>query len=176
METLFTSVRCLECGHEMEADLFAARCSACGGVWVEARYDLTALPSDWPALVAPRPANMWRYGELLPFPQGFRAVSMGEGWTPLTRAEGLEWESGYAEQGGEIWIKDERQHPTGSFKDRQAAFTVSALRARGVTEMVLASTGNAAAAYAAYCARAGIKLWVFLTSSVPAEKMRELAP
>ncbi len=175
METLFTSVRCLECGHEMEADLFAARCSACGGVWVEARYDLTALPSDWPALVAPRPANMWRYGELLPFPQGFRAVSMGEGWTPLTRAEGLEWESGYAEQGGEIWIKDERQHPTGSFKDRQAAFTVSALRARGVTEMVLASTGNAAAAYAAYCARAGIKLWVFLTSSVPAEKMRELA-
>jgi threonine synthase len=52
---------------------------------------------------------------------------------------------------------------------------VSALRARGIENVVLASTGNAAAAYAAYCARADIKLWAFVTSSVPAEKMRELA-
>ena len=96
---------------------------------------------------------------------------MGEGWTPLTRAEGLEQESGHRE----IWIKDERQSPTGSFKDRQAAFTVSSLKAQGIDELVIASTGNAAAAYAAYCARAGIKLWVFLPNNVPAEKVRELA-
>jgi threonine synthase len=95
---------------------------------------------------------------------------MGEGWTPLTRAEGMEQEFGQ----NKIWIKDERQQPTGSFKDRQASCTVSALKAHSITEMVIASTGNAAAAYAAYCARAEIKLWVFLTSSVPAEKMREL--
>jgi threonine synthase len=75
----------------------------------------------------------------------------------------------------EIWIKDERRQPTGSFKDRQAAFTISALKAQGINELVLASTGNAAAAYAAYCARSDIKLWAFLPSSVPAEKMRELA-
>ena len=114
---------------------------------------------------------MWRYRELLPFPQGFKPVSMGEGWTPLTRAESLEKELGLTE----VWIKDERQQPTSSFKDRQAAVSISALKAEGVNEMVLASTGNAAAAYAAFCARANIKLWVFLTSSVPAEKMRELA-
>ena len=171
MKTLFTSVRCMECGHKMEADLFAPRCSACGGAWVEARYDTAALPADWPALVAQRPANLWRYRELLPFPDDFPIVSMGEGWTPLTRAAGLERESGHRE----IWIKDERLSPTGSFKDRQAAFTVSGLKARGIDEFVIASTGNAAAAYAAYCARAGIKLWVFLPSNVPAEKIRELA-
>jgi threonine synthase len=171
MKTLFTSVHCLECGHEMEADLFITRCAACGGAWVGARYDCAALSAYWPAVLAERPTNMWRYRELLPFPQEFRPISMGEGWTPLTRAAGLERELKH----NEIWIKDERQQPTGSFKDRQAAFTVSALKAQGIDELVLASTGNAAAAYSAYCARAGIKVWVFLPSSVPAEKMRELA-
>ena len=168
---LFTSVRCLECGHEMEADLYTSRCEWCDGDWIEARYDVTALPADWPEMVARRPTNLWRYRELLPFPEDFPIVSMGEGWTPLTRAEGLERESGHRE----IWIKDERQHATGSFKDRQAACTVSSLKAQGINELVLASTGNAAAAYAAYCARASIKLWVFLPSNVPAEKIRELA-
>ncbi len=175
MKTLFNAVHCLVCGHDMAADLYAARCEKCGNPWLDARYDLTALPANWPRLVARRSFNLWRYAELLPFPEDFPFVSMGEGWTPLTRAAGLERETGYGRQGGEIWIKDERQNPTGSLKDRQAAFTISALRARGITEMVLASTGNAAAGYAAYCARAGIKLWVFLPSSVPAEKMRELA-
>jgi threonine synthase len=159
----------------MEADLYAARCEKCGNPWLDAHYDLTALADNWPRMVARRPFSLWRYRELLPFPEGFQFVSMGEGWTPLTRAEGLERETGYGRQGGEIWIKDERQNPTGSLKDRQAAFTVSVLKAQGVGEMVLASTGNAAAGYAAYCARAGVKLWVFLPSSVPAEKMRELA-
>jgi threonine synthase len=100
-----------------------------------------------------------------------KVISLGEGWTPLTRAEGLEREYHH----NEIWIKDERQHPTSSFKDRQASCAISALKDNGVDELVIASTGNAAAAYAAFCARADIKLWVFLTSSVPAEKMRELA-
>jgi threonine synthase len=171
MKTLFTSIRCLECGHEMEANAFATRCVECGGGWLDARYDCAALPANWPALLLPRPTTMWRYSELLPFSDEVRTSLMGEGWTPLTRAEGLERETGHAQ----IWIKDERQQPTGSFKDRQAAFAVSALKAQGINELVLSSTGNAAAAYAAYCARLGIKLWVFLTSSVPAEKMRELA-
>lgn len=98
-------------------------------------------------------------------------ITLGEGWTPLLRAEALQRELDHAE----LWIKDERQQPTGSFKDRQAALTISALKAKGIDEVVLASTGNAAAAYAAFCARAGIKLWLFLTSTVPAEKTRELA-
>ncbi|KAA3643505.1 MAG: pyridoxal-phosphate dependent enzyme [Chloroflexi bacterium] len=171
VNTLFKGVRCLECGEERTAQLFPAACPSCDGAWTDAVNDLSSLPANWPKRVAKRPTNLWRYQELLPFVPDTGMVSFNEGWTPLLRAENLQEELGHAH----IWIKDERQNPTGSFKDRQAALTVNALKANGVDEVVLASAGNAAAAYAAYCAKAGIKLWVFLTSSVPSEKMRELA-
>lgn len=169
--SLFDRVECIECGHVQEATLFPEVCPACGSAWMDAKYRMDELPENWSQLVKERPTNLWRYRELLPFDMDTQPISMGEGWTPLTRAEGLEKEYSCKE----IWIKDERQQPTGSFKDRQAASAITALKAQGVKELVLASTGNAAAAYAAFCARAGIKLWVFLTSMVPAEKMRELA-
>ncbi len=171
MTTLFEAVRCLECGHEMPPDPYIVGCPACGGLWMDAVYECASLPQDWADRVKERPTNMWRYTEFFPFPHDFQVFSMGEGWTPLTRASGLERELQHAE----IWIKDERQQPTGSFKDRQASMAVSALHDQKIEEVVLASTGNAAAAYAAYTVRAGIKLWVFLCSSVPVEKMRELA-
>jgi threonine synthase len=75
----------------------------------------------------------------------------------------------------QLFIKDERFHPTGSFKDRQAALSVAAMIDDGIHECVIASTGNAAVSYAAACARADIKLWVFMTSLVPQEKLREAA-
>jgi threonine synthase len=74
-----------------------------------------------------------------------------------------------------LYIKDERQGPTGSFKDRQAAVTIAALKEAGIKEMVAASTGNVAISYSAYTSRASIKLWAFVTSLVPAVKMREIA-
>ena len=161
----------MACERALPADLGLGACPDCGSPWLDARYALERLPASWPARVAARPADMWRYRELLPFDAAMPRVTLGEGWTPLIRAGRLSAELGH----GGLWIKDERQQPTGSFKDRQAAVAVSLLAARGVRELVIGSTGNAAASYAAYCARAGIKLWVFLASSVPAEKMRELA-
>lgn len=143
-------------------------CEKCGGLWLDARYDYDAV--RWPASLVGRPTTLWRYEELLPLTDNQFKVSMKEGWTPLLRAERLGEALGHAH----LYIKDERRSPTGSFKDRQGTLSVSILRQAGIQECVLASTGNAAAAYAAYCARAGIKLWVFLTSMVPAEKMREL--
>jgi threonine synthase len=74
-----------------------------------------------------------------------------------------------------LYIKDERQGPTASFKDRQASVAISVMREQGIDEAVVASTGNVAIAYSAYAARAGIKMWTFLTSMVPGEKMREAA-
>jgi len=171
MTTFFSGVRCLDCGYMMPPKPYLVECKACGGVWLDAVYDCTALPKNWGDLLKERPYDLWRYVELFPFDEDFVHVSLGEGWSPLIRAEGLERETGHQQ----LWIKDERQHSTGSFKDRQASIAVSALKAQEIDQIVLASTGNAAAAYAAYCARAGIKLWVFVTSSVPAEKMRELA-
>ncbi len=172
MDALFNAVRCIECGQEMEANLFTVECQACGSPWLNAEYDLASLPEHWTERVSRRPTNLWRYRELLPFALDFQPVSMSEGWTPLIRAERLEQEGDFDR--GQIWIKDERRQPTSSFKDREASFAVSAVKAQEIKELVLSSTGNKAAAYAAYCARAGIKLWVFLPSNVPAEKMREL--
>ncbi len=168
LPSTFSGVVCLRCAHRMPPDPMLTKCEQCGGLWLDADYDYAKV--NWPDALRRRPASMWRYAELLPLSDPSRRVTLGEGFTPLIRAEGLshEWKH------SNIFIKDERQSPTSSFKDRQGALSVSLLHAMGITECVLASTGNAAAAYAAYCARAGIKLWIFLTSMAPAEKMREL--
>ncbi len=108
---------------------------------------------------------------MLPIRDDEHIVSLGEGWTPLIRAHNLGLMLGH----DNIYIKDERQGPTGSFKDRQASIAISAMKEAGIKEAVVASTGNVAIAYSAYGARAGIKMWVFVTSSVPADKMREVA-
>jgi threonine synthase len=121
--------------------------------------------------MAGRPFDLWRYRELLPIRNPNPSLSLGEGGSPLIRAVNLGMMLGLPN----LFIKDERQGPTASFKDRQAAVTIAALKEAGITEMVAASTGNVAISYSAYAARAGIKLWAFVTSLVPAVKMREIA-
>lgn len=113
---------------------------------------------------------MWRYWELLPLLDQSHIVSLGEGWTPLLHTENLGAMLGHRH----IFIKDERQGPTASFKDRQASLSISVIKEANINELVVASTGNVAISYSAYCARAGIKLWAFLDSNVPHEKMREV--
>lgn len=162
---------CLDCGHQAEYTPTLVSCPACGGQWLEARYDYSRLGSELPRLVQNRPFDLWRYRELLPVSEFNPGLYMGEGGTPLIRAASLGMMLGCPN----IFIKDERQGPTASFKDRQAAVSVAALKEAGITEVVLCSTGNVAIAYSAYAARAGIKLWAFITSLVPAEKMREVA-
>ena len=121
--------------------------------------------------VRDRPFDLWRYQELLPIHNPNPTLRLGEGGTPLIQAANLGMMLGLTN----LFIKDERQGPTSSFKDRQAAVTIAALKEGGVTEMVAASTGNVAISLSAYAARAGIKLWAFVTSLVPGVKMREIA-
>jgi threonine synthase len=147
-------------------------CPRCTENILEARYDLEALrQANWIEALTRRKPGVWRYHELLPLRDLDNVISMGEGGTPMYKARNLGTMLGL----NNLYIKDERQGPTGSFKDRQASVAISVLNELGVTEGVVASTGNVAIAYAAYAARAGIKLWAFLTSQVPGEKMREVA-
>jgi threonine synthase len=146
-------------------------CERCGGEWLDARYDYDNVREQWPDALRDRPFSMWRYQELLPLRDGVHRVTMGEGGTPLLRATNLGLMLGCPH----VYIKDERQGPTGSFKDRQASLSTSVMKEHGVTEAVIASTGNVAISFSAYSALAGIKLWAFLTSLVPSEKMREVA-
>ena len=162
---------CIDCNHKSAFSPRITNCPQCGGQWREARYDYNKIAHELPARLNSRPFDLWRYRELLPIEKPNPDLSLGEGGTPLIRATNLGMMLGCRN----IFIKDERQGPTASFKDRQAAVTINALKEIGITEMVVASTGNVAIAYSAYAARAGIKMWAFLTSSVPAAKMREVA-
>lgn len=162
---------CLDCGHQYHYSPHTVTCPNCNGQWCEGRYDYPALGKIFPSLLKERPFNLWRYRELLPIYEYNQSFSMGEGGTPLVHAANLGMMLGCPN----IYIKDERQGPTRSFKDRQAAVGIASLKEAGITEAVIASTGNVAISYSAYAAKAGIKLWAFLTSTVPSEKMREVA-
>jgi threonine synthase len=165
-------IECTNCHYRVRFEQPLAACPRCGENILEAKYDLSALKAaGWLQQLRERPPGLWRYHELLPIYKTENIVSLGEGSTPLIKAENLGAQLGLKH----LYIKDERQGPTGSFKDRQASVAVSVMRERGISEAVVASTGNVAIAYSAYAARAGIKMWAFLTSLVPGEKMREVA-
>lgn len=164
-------IECLDCGYSTSYSPTHPDCPRCYSQWRQARYDLATISRSLSADLAGRRFDLWRYRELLPVSRLNQSLSLGEGGTPLIHAQNLGTMLGCPH----IYIKDERQGPTNSFKDRQAAVGVAALKEAGITEAVIASTGNVAIAYSAYAARAGIKLWAFLTSLVPAEKMREIS-
>jgi threonine synthase len=147
------------------------QCPNCSSQWREAEYDIAEVAKTFPSQLNKREFDLWRYQELLPIRNPNPSLRLGEGGTPLIKAANLGMMLGL----NNLYIKDERQGPTSSFKDRQAALTIAALKEGGVTEMVAASTGNVAIALSAYAARAGIKLWAFVTSLVPGVKMREIA-
>ncbi len=164
------SFQCASCGYSAEYLKLTMVCPKCNGEWLDLVYDLEATAAAWQQDMARREHTMWRYWELLPVLDKKHVVSMGEGDTPLLRAENL----GAMVGRHNLFLKDERQSPTASFKDRQASLAISVLKEADIKEMVVASTGNVAISYSAYCARSGIKLWAFLDSEVPHEKMREV--
>lgn len=165
-------LECVVCSHQQPYEPFVpAVCSHCNSQWLEARYDYAAFKREILRGLPGRPFDLWRYQDILPLdiPAGLDLYPAGG--TPLWLSQRFSPALGH----NNVYIKDERYGPTGSFKDRQAAVAVAAMSEGGVKEAVIASTGNAAVAYAAACARAGIKLWVFMTSLVPQEKLREAA-
>lgn len=173
MHLLYSHViaECLDCGNRDPYTPKITSCLNCGSQWREARYDYTKISKTILQDIQTRPFDIWRFFELLPVSTPHPSITMGEGGTPLLKATNLGMMLGLSN----LYIKDERQNPTNSFKDRQASITVTSLKEAGITETILASTGNVAISYSAYSSRAGIKLWAFLTSLVPNEKMREVA-
>ncbi len=135
------------------------------------RYDLAAIAA---ALskddLARRAPGLWRYREMLPVARPENIVSLGEVETPLLAAPRLA-----VGGGGELWIKDEGRLPTGSFKARGLALAVSMAKEFGIERMALPTNGNAGAALAAYCTRAGIESYVFCPDDTPEVNLREIA-
>ncbi len=165
-------LECNLCGNQQPYEPFVpAVCRKCESQWLEARYDYAAFKREILRGLPNRPSNMWRYQDVLPLNNPSVLDLYPAGGTPLWLSQRFARGLGH----DSVYIKDERYGSTSSFKDRQAAGAVAAMLENGIKEAVVASTGNAAVAYAAACARAGIKLWVFMTSLVPQEKLREAA-
>ena len=163
-------VECKDCG-SFQSYLAGAVCALCGSQWLEPNYDYATFKREILKGLPDRPRSLWRYHEVLPLQNPFVLDLNNVGWTPLQHSRRYGPALGF----GQLYIKDERFGPTSSFKDRQALLAVAHMLETGVKECVIASTGNAAVAYAAACAQADIRLWVFMTSMVPREKLRETA-
>ncbi|MFQ5463610.1 MAG: threonine synthase [Phycisphaerae bacterium] len=131
-------------------------------IWV--RYDLESVRAAvGPETIAGREPTLWRYRELLPLPTRFEPVTLGEGMSPMLAAPTLARRLGLKQ----LWIKDESQLPTGSFKSRGLAMAISMAHRFGVKRVAIPTAGNAGGAMAAYAARAGMEAYVFMPHDTP---------
>ncbi|NLS79376.1 MAG: threonine synthase [Chloroflexi bacterium] len=150
---------CSACRAAFALESLRWRCD-CGGlldIAISPRLDLDTLRQ--------RPPTLWRYREAIPVRDERHVVSLGEGVTPLASV---------AVGGRELLVKQDQLFPSGSYKDRGAAVLVSAVRAAGVRHVVEDSSGNAGAAIAAYCARAGIACDIYVPEGTSAAKLAQI--
>jgi threonine synthase len=153
---------CRACCAEVEASRPTGVCPTCGHALL-ARYDLSDLDGEsWLRAVERRPPSLWRYRELLPVENGRQIVTLGEGFSPV-----LELGSPPETPGIRLLVKDDGGLPTGSFKARGMAVAVARARELGVREAFVPSAGNAGVALAAYGARAGLPVRVYLPARTP---------
>ena len=136
-----------------------------------ARYDLGALKGRFtPEAVAGRTPTLWRYEEVLPVRDRAFRVTLGEGFTPLVESARFARALGVRR----LWIKDEGQNPTGSFKDRGLCMAVSRAYELGARELAIPSAGNAAGSSAAYGAAAGLPVHVVVPEDTPVPILAEI--
>jgi len=156
-------IHCTNCGRSYPASDLAYRCPVCTGT-----YDLAQLPEYKPDLLqetASRP-GIWRYRPLLGLPDDAPEITLGEGNTPLVWGE---------VDGRQVAFKLETLNPSGSFKDRGSAVLSSLLKSHTILEAVEDSSGNAGASFAAYAARAGIRVRIFVPESASGPKRAQIA-
>jgi threonine synthase len=159
-----THLECALCGLRHEADRLHNLCTACGKPLL-VRYDLArAAETLTQDSLKTREASLWRYREVLPIADARNIVSFGEGWTPLLSvnrlAAGLPIKP-------DLYIKDEGQNPTQSFKARGMTAAISMAKELGVKKVAVPSAGNAAGALAAYAASAGMEAYIFMPTDTP---------
>jgi threonine synthase len=167
--TFVTHLECAFTGERFAADTVQNLSTANKPLLV--RYDLAGVKKALSkAALAQRPADLWRYRELLPVRRVEDIVSLGEAVTPLIRLSNLAACFG----GAEILVKDEGRLPTGSFKARGLVMAVSMAKAFGIKHMAMPTNGNAGAALAAYATRAGIRSTIFCPQDTPAVNVSEI--
>ena len=168
MTSFATHLECSRCQEDFPLDQIQQVCKADGGPLL-VRYDLRRVrDSITKEALRARPETLWRYRELLPM-SGEDSVSLGEAMTPLNGAPRLGAELDIPG----LLIKDEGLLPTGTFKARGAAVGVTRAVELGVKTLALPTAGNAGAAWAAYGARAAIRVVVVMPLTTPDVIIRE---
>jgi threonine synthase len=163
---------CGYCGLRHEADYLGRLCAKCHGPLV-VNTDLGPLRARRPSasdLRDPGLPGMWTYLALLPIADRNAIVSLGEGNTPLLRADRLAARLGI----DTLYLKDETRNPTGSFKDRMLAVGIARAQELGKKTVAVQSSGNVAAAAAAYAAKAGLQAKIFVPRTAPEEKLVQI--
>lgn len=159
---------CPACGKTYTADEPHNICS-CGSPLL-ARYDMEQAKKD-DELFDERYSGIWRYHKMLPVRDMSNVVTLGEGGTPVLsmpemgRYIGLE----------HLYVKDEGQNPSASFKTRGASVAISKLKEFGVTDIVMDSGGNGAGAWSAYCKRGGLNAHIYMTAKAVQANQKECA-
>ncbi len=159
-----THLECALCGLEHEARKLQNLCTSCGKPLL-VRYDLKKAAQTFTREnLKSREANLWRYREVLPVEDDANIISLGEGFTPLVSATRL---AKTLPVKLNLFIKDEGQNPTQSFKARGMTAAVSMAKELGAKKLAVPSAGNAAGALAGYAARAGIEAHIFMPADTP---------
>jgi threonine synthase len=155
-----TRLECSACGRQYPWSRLQNLCLSCHKP-LFAMIDLAAARRTLKReTLAKREKSLWRYREVLPLPGDVEPVSLGEGGTPLLRAEKFSGDI-------DLWIKDESLNPTQSFKARGMSVAVSMAKHLGATKLAVPSAGNAGGALAAYAARAGLEAHIFMPRDTP---------
>jgi threonine synthase len=165
MPTTITHLECSRCQKAHPHTQLQNLCD-CGGPLL-ARYDLKKAARTLNLeRTRSRPANMWRYEEVLP---SDHPISLGEGMTPLVHTRRIGERIGLHS----LYVKDEGLNPTGSFKARGLAAAVTRAKELGAKTLAIPTAGNAGGALAAYAAQAGIPCVIVMPADTPAANIME---
>ena len=157
-----THLSCPKCSNTYASEALTQVCECGSPLLVE--YDLDQVSAVMKKeMLKERDANLWRYLELLPVKDKQHIITLGEGMTPLLHLKRLGHEIGL----DNLYLKDEGIIPTGTFKARGAAVGVSRAKELGVDVLAMPTNGNAGAAWAVYCAAAGIKAVIVMPEDAP---------
>jgi threonine synthase len=171
MKSYLTHLECTYCHATYPGDEVIRLCAECSKV-LYPRYDLAGARNALnPDELKNRPTNMWRYFEVMPVLDEANVITLGEGFTPIFKAERLGDKIGASA----VYIKDEGLNPTASFKARGLSAAVSKAKELGITKLTMPSAGNAAGAMAAYAAKGGMEAYVFMPKDAPEANQIEVS-
>lgn len=163
------NLSCSKCGKIFSKDEVLTFCPDCQATLIS-NYDLNAVRAEVDRdEITSRPRGMWRWHEILPVQDMENIVSLGEGDTPLLSAPRIGSQLGLSN----LFVKEESNNPTGSFKARGLSAAISKAKEVGITKVIIPTAGNAGGAMAAYAARAGMQAMIYMPKDTPHANIEE---